>query len=138
MTVKVITGADPAAGVEISETVPAGRAWELLAVRFTLVTSATAATRQVQLVLQNDSSVEFLRIAANVTQIASLTNSYNFAAGLGYERSALVQSHMVTGLPRLVLPGGYKITTVTASVQAGDNYGAPLLYVVERPLAAVG
>src|SRR4051812_18481105 len=40
-----LTGTDPAAGVEISETVPAGARWRLVAVRLLLVTSAVVANR---------------------------------------------------------------------------------------------
>lgn len=63
--VDVIVGANPAAGAEVSETVPAGETWCLLGVRVTLVTSATVATRQPILTLDDGTNIFFENPAAS-------------------------------------------------------------------------
>src|SRR4051812_32014952 len=54
--VRIITGTDPAAGVEIVETVPDGAVWELVSVTARLVTSAAAAVRFPMLQLDHGGS----------------------------------------------------------------------------------
>src|SRR5262245_49862512 len=54
-----ITGTQPAAGAEVSETVPTGARWELLAFTVQLVTSAAAANRLPMLTLDDGTTVYF-------------------------------------------------------------------------------
>lgn len=124
--VTTAVGSNPAAGAEISETVPAGEQWELLAVRFTLVTDATVATRAPSLLI-DDGTNTILRIAAASTQTASLTVAYNWMADLGYEKTS-ASANVQGSFPRLTLLGGYRIRTTTGAMVAGDDYGAPVLH----------
>jgi hypothetical protein len=75
-----ITGTDPAAGAEISETVPTGARWRLRALAATLVTSATVANRTVSLRVDDGTTGYFGTDAAG-TQPASNTIRYNAAEG---------------------------------------------------------
>lgn len=128
--IRSILGTDPAAGVEISETVPTNARWRLLAIRFTFVTDATAATRAVTLVMTHGASNE-INAHNGGTQTASVTQNYNFANG--YPLNTLGTSGMsLAVLPtRLLLPQAGTITTVTTALQAGDNFSAPSLLVEE-------
>lgn len=125
-TIVTATGTNPAAGVEISETVPANQVWQLLAIRYTLVTDATVATRA-PTILFDDGTNTIYRIAAASTQTASQTIAYNWAMSVGYEKAAS-SSNVSGSLPPLLLPAGYRIRTSTGAIVAGDDYGAPVLH----------
>ena len=127
---RMITGTDPAAGIEISETVPTNARWLLRSVLFTLVTSAAAANRRVYLSL-TDGTTEFFTLPSQDLQVASETQDYSWGARLGYERTAPVAGGINLGIPLVPLGEGYVIRTVTGALQAGDNYGAPRLLVEE-------
>jgi len=124
-----ITGTNPGAGVEATQTVPVGALWLLKAVRLSLTTDATVATRRVHLII-DDGATAITTIAAQDTQAASLGRNYNFA---DYAFApAAVGGEIFVALPRgFVLPAGYRIRTSTANIQAGDDYGAPVYYVEE-------
>lgn len=130
---KVVTGTDPAAGAEISETVPAGKAWLLLAFHVTFATDATAANRIVNLAF-DDGSTTFYRQATTAAVTASLTPVITWArAGSAISASGISSQNSL--LVDAVIPAGYRMKTVTANLQAGDNYSAPVLYVIEYDLA---
>lgn len=125
----VVTGTGPAAGAEISETVPDGEVWELQSVQLSLVTDATAVNRNVELTLDDGSTV-FFRVEAGINQSSSATTKYSFA-DFGFASGSAVHDTVAISLPTFVLPAGSRIKTVTASLQAGDDWGAPVLYVVK-------
>lgn len=128
-TIRSLTGTNPAAGVEISETVPTGARWELLAWSATLVTDATVANRNPALLVDDGTNTLFIARAAD-NHAASLTIVYSAGAGLG--REASIASRVLLALPlRLTLLAGYRIRTVTGSLQAGDDWSAPQFLVEE-------
>lgn len=127
--VRAVAGTDPAAGVEVSETVPTNARWTLYAVRFPLVTDATVANRRVHL-LVDDGTNTLYEAAAPDVQAASLTRNYN-AANHGFAPAATV-SELYLNLPvPLPLLQGWRVRTATDSLQAGDNFGVPRLTVEE-------
>ena len=129
---KIVTGGNPAAGAEISVTVPAGKWWKLLSVRFTLVTSAAAANRRPALAL-DDGTTEFMRWRTGVDQAASITRLYQFLTSLTNEvdRSTTFQEMYEPLDTDILLPPGGAIKTVTQAKDAADDYGAPVLQIVE-------
>lgn len=127
----ITTGTDPAANTECSVTVPAGERWQLCTVQFSLVTSATVATRRVVLTVDNGTTVH-AKFPSNVTQAASLTYAYCFAADLGYANGTLLDLNVLTGVPPLILEAGYRIRTATVALDATDNYGAPIVTYIKR------
>ena len=129
----VKVGTDPAANTEISETVPEGKAWELLGVRVALVQGLTQ-TPAPALTIDDGTNVFYASPGSTTAQSASTTVTYHWGRGLVV--SGLVGTtpniRAVAPLPEgLVLPAGYRIKTVTAGIGANSNYGAPVLYVVE-------
>jgi hypothetical protein len=126
---RALTGTDPAANTEISETVPTGARWRLLSMRFALVTDANAANREVAITFDNGTTVYF-EAASGANQAASLTRQYT-AAVTNVRGAAATGTGILIPLPDLVLLAGHRIATVTTNRQAGDNYGAPLLLVEE-------
>lgn len=124
----VVTGTNPAANVEISETVPAGELWELVAVHFTLVKSTTVG--RVSLLLDDGTNV-FAKIASQVDAPVA-TTTFSFLAGLPYASSAVADTHIAIGIPSgLYLPAGYRIRTTRSGPNAADDYSAPVIYVVK-------
>lgn len=127
--VRSITGTNPAAGAEISETVPTGAAWRPLSLVATLVTDATVATRRAILIF-DDGTLTHTRMPQNTTSTA--TQSVILAWHIG---SDIVSSGGTFGNAPLAdhvrLPAGSRIMTSTNNIQAGDNWGAPQFLVEE-------
>lgn len=124
-----ITGTDPAAGVEVSETVPTGARWRFVSADVTLVSDATVANRTVRFVFDDGTTVYF-KCAYATAQTATQTLEYVLAAGgSDYGTRAAVQ--MTSASVGSYLLAGHRIRTVSNNLQAGDNYGAPQLNVEE-------
>jgi len=124
-----IGGTDPAAGAEISETVPAGARWRLQSLRAAFVTDATAANREVAIVF-DDGTNTYAEAHSGVNQAASLTRQYTAAVG-GVRGAAATGTGILLAIPSVILPAGHRIRTSTTNLQAGDNWGAPRLLVEE-------
>jgi len=127
---KVITGTNPAANVEITQTVPANRYWVLHSMNYTLVTDANAATRRVSLNFSNGSSI-YLTLVPSISQIESLTQTYNWTAQGDQQGVQDLHTNQILPNTKIVLPAGHIITTVTSNRQVGDDFGAPLMFVEE-------
>jgi len=124
-----ITGTDPAAGVEVIETVPTNARWRLRSLRAVLVTDATVATRTVGIRV-DDGATLVLNFPGVTTQAASLARAYNVAE-YGFQPSA-AGSDIFFYIPFLVsLPQAWRIFTNTTNRQAGDDWGAPQMAVEE-------
>lgn len=127
--IRSITGTDPAAGVEPSDTVPTNARWGLMAWRARLVADATVATRTPQFIIDDGTTIVW-RWDAGTSATASTSRDYH-AGVVGYASPVSI-SEVSMALPAgLVLPGGYRIRTLTSGLQAGDNWGAPQLLVEE-------
>lgn len=129
----VVVGTNPAANTEVSETVPAGQTWQLLAVSVALVQGLTQ-TPQPILQIDDGTTVLFESFGASAAQAASTTCRYTWAAGNTVSAliGATTNVHAVAPLPEgLVLAAGSRIKTVTVGIGANSDYGAPALYVVK-------
>lgn len=118
-----IAGTTPGAGVELSETVPTGARWELLAFQATFVTSAAAANRVPQLTLDDGTTV-YYQLGAALNQAASLTQRRSWFQGAPapYLDNA---NNLPLPLPmNLRLGAGHRIRTVTAAIDVGDQWSA--------------
>jgi hypothetical protein len=124
-----VTGTDPAAGVEISETVPTNARWRVHGFTAQLVTSAVVASRETALVFDDGANV-FVRVPAGAGQTASLTRLYSsfYAA---QRNTLLIDTTINFPLPRLDLQGGHRLRTITTAIDGGDNWGAPQMLVEE-------
>jgi hypothetical protein len=132
--IRSVAGTNPAAGVEISETVPAGARWRLESFFATLVTDATAANREVALVVDDGTNV-LARVPTGQNHAASLTRNYSYFPG--GEVSAVAQDvTIVQRAPAFWLLPGYRIRTITTNLQAADDWSAPRLGVLEQLEAA--
>lgn len=128
-----LVGTDPAAGVEVSQTVPAGKTWELIAVSVQLVQGATD-TPQPILVIDDGANVVYEMFGSTTAQAVSTTCRYNWASGVALSGliGATTNVHSVAPLPEeLLLPAGFRVRTSTVGLTATGNYGAPTLYFVQ-------
>lgn len=124
---KSITGTNPAAGAEITETVPAGAAWILKSLRYVLVADATVITRRTGLRYTDGSNTLFI-FNSQQAQTAGQTITYSWLKDLPLRNS---QSEVTDTSVYGIIYAGWKILTQTLSLQAGDDYGAPQ-YTVEE------
>jgi hypothetical protein len=116
------TVGNPAAGTDWTFTVPANDRVRTMMVLAILVTSATVATRQAKLVI-DDGVSNLAIIPAAAAQLASLTQIYTFSPGapnVGVLGTAL-QTGMMQGFTAI---GGYRIRSSTDNIQAGDQWSA--------------
>lgn len=127
--IRLVTGTDPAAGSEISETVPTGARWRVIAIRATLVADATVASRQVQFIF-DDGTTDFFHFTSGTGQTASQTVKYDGAKLSNAQSTGQLEVSMSIP-PDLILTGGMRFKTTTANLQAGDNWGAPVILVEE-------
>jgi hypothetical protein len=126
---RLVSGADPGAGVEISVGVAPGRLWVVYAVRFRLVADATVATRTVGITIDDGTTV-FYEAVATPTQVAGETLDYTFSTAAFAQGTAARRGAGVLYSP-CVMYRGWFLRTLTQNLQAGDNFGAPVLLVDE-------
>lgn len=128
--IRTITGTDPAAGADISETVPTGARWNLLAMRAQLVTDATAANRRALFRL-TDGTTPFSQVRSELVQTASQTITYVWQRGVPSLNSSDDGFAMVQMPDLPTLGAGFIILSATVNLQAADNWAAPILIVEE-------
>lgn len=118
-----IAGTTPGAGAEISETVPTGARWQLLAFAATLAANATVANR-IPALLIDDGATAIVRASSQVNQPAS--NTFNYSWANGWTVSNLgATSNISCALPVSAFAGGgYRFRTATSGIQVGDQYSA--------------
>jgi hypothetical protein len=127
--IRTLVGSFPAAGVEISETVPLFRRWILLSFETTLISAVAAANRNVSLVF-DDGASKFYIGPSFFNQVASTTVFYSLIPSLpGTPALGLIQP-LVAPLP-IPLRGGFRIKTQTANIQAADQWAAPIYSFLE-------
>ncbi len=115
--------ADPAAGAELTYTVPDNRIFVLQGVRFSLVTAVAAANRRVHLNIQFPGGWDF-DFFSSYDQTASLTRYYT-CTHVGTLLDDQDDNDVIIPIPpNLFLTQGAVISTVTTNLQAADNFGA--------------
>jgi len=127
--IRVVTVANPAAGADWSETVPAGVTWQLLAVNATLTTSSAVANRDVTLVATDASSDVLWQSSPGLNQGASTALGYAFFQGNSIAASLV--AYLATLPIAMRLLAGFIIKTSTANIQAADQWSAIVLTVEE-------
>lgn len=127
--VRRVTGADPGAGGNHTETVPTSTRWRLVSAYYTLVTDATVANRRF-IVEGRRNDITMFASAANMVQTASTTINYSVAhwGSDSGDNNGRVQ---VNWPARVFLSAGDRIVTNVANFQGGDDFGAPEFLVEE-------
>lgn len=128
--IRSLSGTNPAPGVEISETCPAGARWQLLSIYSGLSTSATAGNRRPVLVIDPGPGANLILPSFGVLGPGSGGNVI-WASGLPH--TAVVNAtYLIGGLATetLILAGG-RFYTSTENIAAGDDWSAPVYTVRE-------
>lgn len=128
---EVVIGTNPAANAEISQTVPAGELWWLLAVSVACVQGLTQ-TPQPLLSITDGTTKFFESFGSTTAQAVSTTCQYTWAPGFPLTGlvGATTNVHSTGPLPPdLVLRPGYVISTVTVGLGANTDYGAAAFFV---------
>lgn len=128
--IRAITGTNPAAGAEISETVPAGKLWVLQWFSATLVAEVTPANRTMRIVAQRGGTPGWVWLSS-VNQLATQTRIYTLMRLRGEQPTANISVYIFGGIPDFVLLAGDVITTSTINLQAADDWSAPYYQVQE-------
>ena len=130
---KRVAGTNPAAGVEVLDTVPAGKFWWLLSVSVQLVQGLTQ-TPLPSLVIDDGANVIFESPGSSAAQAVSTTAQYTWAPDMPLTGQIGATPNIVStgGLGTfLILPAGFRIRTITGGLGANTDYGAPSYHVVE-------
>lgn len=129
-----VAGATPAAGADVSETVPTNARYRLVSFRCQLNTSAAVANRQVRFVLDDGTTIFYSAYASN-QQAANTIAVYEFVPGgpaaysiTGSSTSVDAQVPAPAGAPLFT---GFRIRTVTDALQAADQFSI-VSYEVEE------
>jgi len=120
--------ADPAAGAEISFTIPNNTRWIIYSLNFIFTTSSTAATRRVHLRILDGANLLYQDPESN-SHTASITRIHSHTTGV--ENKSLNNNVDVTSHPLIMLPADATIDTLTTNLQAGDQYSDLRLLVEE-------
>lgn len=125
------SGTQPAAGIEIAETVPAGARWELLTLRVPFTTAVGGADRDVQLFISRIGVVSFFAVVPPASQAAATSYAHSFGAGLVNQSSAFIAAVQSSFPARVALTAGASYVTQTLNLAAGDQFGIPRLLLRE-------
>ena len=128
-----ITGTNPAAGVEVAETVPTGARWKVNAIKLRLVASTKTANRNVNLNFNN---------VGGSNTIMNIVSTYNQTAnqdpGMAYRHwavdsyTARLGNSLHMNLPTEIwLLAGEQFVSSTTSMKVDDNFDAPVFTVFE-------
>ena len=128
--IRLVSGTDPPAGSEWSETVPAGARWQVLSICAQLTASAVAATRQPRISIESGGTY-LLRFAGRASVGASQVLVVTWATGITPEtvpQSAFAINYCPA---TIILLAGDSINSNTDLMDPGDNWTGPRIYVRE-------
>lgn len=128
--IRFITGTNPAAGAEASETVPTGARWRLLMFHIEFTTSAAVANRRPYLYFYTG-VFNAMGSPWRSDIPASSAKGVNWAIGAAMSAATTGDEDPAFMPSETTLPGGMVISTSTTNLQAADDYSAPGLVVEE-------
>lgn len=118
---RTITGATPAAGAEVSETVPTGARWQLVSFRATFAASAVVSNRNLFLQLDDGTTVLEQVIQFNAVTASGGANAY-WMAGFGPVTVNFGNGQMQGIGTSAWLAAGHRIRTLTIGIDAADTW----------------
>lgn len=127
--IRSIVGSIPAAGAEVSETVPTGAIWQPISFLVSLNSSVAVANRVVALQIDDGAGIYSMTNTGN-NQAASLIWNYTFASGL--QPAVQFNAQLTAGFPaNLFMTAGHRLRTKTTNIQAADQYMVVQYLVME-------
>ena len=128
---RTVTGTDPAANTECSDTVPAGKCWLLRSYSLSCVQGLTQTPLTSLTVTNTAGTVVYSYPGTSSAQDASVTLAMRWAPGLSLSAGAAATSATAPIADDMILPEGYSLVTSTAGKGANTNHGAPSIFVYE-------
>lgn len=107
-----------------------GKSWYLMAVSVSLVQGLTQ-TPNPQLIIDDGTNILYQSVPFASAQNVSTTTVYTWAPGLSLSGGGAATTATNSIPAHLVLPGGFRIRTVTAGKGANTDYGTPFYWVCE-------
>ena len=127
--IRVLTGANPAAGAEVADTMVDNVNLRIIGGMVTLVTDGTAASRRVHLTIDQGQGGIVQHFFGDTDQTATTTRTYHFLP-LGFSEDREDNGHIIIPIPpNLYVAEESIIGTSTTNIQAGDNFGSMTLFV---------
>lgn len=120
----------PAVATDWVATVPGESVWGIVGIVATLVCDANVANRHPDLTV-TDGTAALYRVTAPFAITANATAVLSWVPGLGYANTALLGNRATIGTPELALPSGFTIGPSGSGLQAGDQWSAITVTVVE-------
>lgn len=136
MLVRTVAVPSPAAGADVSVSVPAGSTWEPVSLAGTFTASAAVANRTQALIFTDGASV-ISRVRLSTTVTAGTVAKRALFLGAGYTAGGLGDPAIHDSMPQAVLPAAATITTSTVNIDTGDAWTAISLSVREWNAARV-
>jgi hypothetical protein len=134
--VQEVVVANPGAGVEISQAVPAGVVWELLSAAYRFTSSAVVANRRSGLRVRDPNGKLVGQVDSAAVQAASVAVDYVYQQELGPPANVQVQAQQLP-LQGVPLPSGFVLSTITTLIDVGDAYSNIVLMVREWSISEV-
>jgi len=124
--------ADPAAGANVTITVPAGKTWRVICGAVQLVTSGDAANRYFTLKLTDPDGNTVYRAGEDTAITASKTVDISLNPGVQNDVDLTNALVVAFGVPtKWILPPGSVLSSVITNLHANDNLGKLFLLVEE-------
>ncbi len=125
---------NPAVGLNFITIVPLNEAWRVHTFRFRLLSDAGGIDRFVQIALQDSVPNTYFQLAALADHPASFQADYNWALGIGYERSDVQGAGGRTGgFPEVILEPLDQLRTSISNMAPGDQISSPRIVVEVFP-----
>lgn len=124
--------ANPGNLTEISIAPDRGAGWLFRTFRFQFNTDANVATREIAIAV-TDGAQEMVRMGCPTSQTAGIAREYSAASGANMIVATLPVRSVDWPDEGLWVPPGCKLVSVTASMQAADNYANIGGWVLEFP-----
>jgi hypothetical protein len=120
--------AAPAVGADFTIAVPGNEVWRVLSFRASLTTSAAVPARNPTLAVDDQTDIA-AQVSGALAIAASLTTAVNFVADLGMGPIATTSLVACSGMPQMILPGGYRLRTITGGLDAADQWSGAAVWV---------
>lgn len=126
-------GTDPAVGLPITETVPAGAHWRIFSMQFGLSTDATAGDRQPYIQINDPGGNQYFRVSTVGICPPSSVRSF-FAAEMIPDTLTQPVTGTMTAYPHAELSAGSEILIWTDVADPGDDFLSPPRMMVQERL----
>ncbi len=119
----------PGPGVDWTQTVPTGARWLVQGVHSHLLNSATVANRGPRLIIDDGTTIQ-MSAYSGFTSPAGVSADWDWAAGQGNSAAVSNLISAAMAFPVYML-AGWRIRVATSALQAGDQWSAIRLSVME-------